>query len=194
MANFNTSYFVCAFIGIILGSIPTAYIILKKFRSLDITKEGSGNVGTLNSFEVTNSKLIGISVFIIDFGKGLLSVFIVNNLYSADFTLMALALFSAVLAHCFSPWLNFKGGRGIATAAGGASALFPVLLFLWIAFWVLMYLFKKDIHLSNIVATVMVILVSIFYSDLLNKYSTPPAESNLLFGTYVSIIMLIVLY
>ncbi len=138
--------------------------------------------------------MIGISVFIIDFGKGLLSVFIVNNLYSADFTLMALALFSAVLAHCFSPWLNFKGGRGIATAAGGASALFPVLLFLWIAFWVLMYLFKKDIHLSNIVATVMVILVSIFYSDLLNKYSTPPAESNLLFGTYVSIIMLIVLY
>ena len=50
-----------AFIGYIIGSIPTAYLILKKKSGLDIRNEGSGNVGTLNSYEVTNSKKIGSS-------------------------------------------------------------------------------------------------------------------------------------
>jgi glycerol-3-phosphate acyltransferase PlsY len=180
-------------VGIIFGSIPTAYLILKKFRKLDITKEGSGNVGTLNSFEITNSKLIGISVLIIDFFKGWTSVFLINMIYGDNFNLMAIALFFAILAHCFSPWLKFKGGRGLATGAGGASMLFPIILLLWIVFWLLMYLLKKSIHLSNIIATILIIVVSLSYSNLLNKFTFPPAESGLLFGTFVSFMMLVIL-
>ena len=193
LAKIEISHFVSALIGIILGSIPTAYLVLKRFRSLDITKEGSGNVGTLNSYEVTKSKWIGISVLIIDFCKGLLSVVLVRWLYGDNFNILALTLFFAVLAHCFSPWLKFKGGRGLATAAGGASTLFPIILFLWLLFWLLIYALKKHIHLSNITATLLIILVSIAYSNLLNKYSNPPAESGLLFGTFLTFTMLVIL-
>jgi len=193
LANIEISHFVSAIIGIIFGSIPTAYLVLKKFRSLDITKEGSGNVGTLNSYEVTNSKLIGISVLIIDFCKGFLSVLMVRWLYGDNFNLLVLTFFFAVLAHCYSPWLKFKGGRGLATAAGGASLLFPIILFLWVIFWLLMYALKKHIHLSNIVATFLIIVVSLAYSNLLNKYSYPPAETGLLFGTFITLTMLIIL-
>jgi len=58
-------YLLSSVIGYLLGSIPTAYIFLQKVKGLDITKEGSGNVGAMNSFEVSNSKFVGISVLFI---------------------------------------------------------------------------------------------------------------------------------
>jgi glycerol-3-phosphate acyltransferase PlsY len=69
-------YLISSLIGYMLGSFPSAYILLKKTKGTDITKEGSGNVGAMNSFEVTNSKLIGISVFVLDFIKGIASILI----------------------------------------------------------------------------------------------------------------------
>jgi len=67
------NYVYSAILGYLLGSIPTAFILLKKSKSLDIRKKGSGNVGALNAYEVSNSKSIGILVLIIDFSKGLIS-------------------------------------------------------------------------------------------------------------------------
>lgn len=52
-------------IGYLSGSIPTAYLILKKVKGIDITIAGSGNVGAMNSFEVTKSKWLGFLVFLL---------------------------------------------------------------------------------------------------------------------------------
>ena len=111
-------------IGFLLGSFPTGFIFLKKAKGVDITKEGSGNVGAMNSFEVSNSKLIGYSVFLIDFLKGSASVLIPSFLFPDQFIFPAISLLFAVFSHCYNPWLNFKGGRGLSTAAGGAA--FPL--------------------------------------------------------------------
>ena len=163
-------YFVSSVIGYLLGSIPTAYLILKKFKGIDITKVGSGNVGAMNSYEVTNSKGHGFSVFIIDFLKGFLSVFVLLHLYDSIFIFPAIALLFAVFAHCFNPWINFKGGRGLATAAGGSVLIFPFILLVWIILWVLVYLFKKDILLANVIATPLSIIITLLTANYTLKF------------------------
>ncbi len=187
------NYFLSSLIAFLLGSIPTAYIIVKKFLNLDITKAGSGNVGTLNSYEVSNSKLIGLSVLLIDFTKGWLSIFLVKFFFGNNFFYIALAFFFSVFAHCFSPWLKFKGGRGLATAAGAASIFIPVVLFLWIGFWLILKYLKKDIHFANVFATLLIIIVSFAIPEFVNKYSFPKAETNLLLSFTISLTMIIVL-
>ena len=65
-------YLLSSIIGYLFGSIPTAYLLLKRTRGIDITNAGTGNVGAMNSYEVTNSKSIGIIVLLIDFLKGMI--------------------------------------------------------------------------------------------------------------------------
>jgi len=71
----------------IIGSFPTAYLLVKAASGKDVTREGSGNVGTLNSFQVSKSKWVGVLVLVTDLFKGLLPVYIMlyvmNMPYSA---------------------------------------------------------------------------------------------------------------
>ena len=166
-------YFISSTIGYLLGSFPSAYILLKKTRGTDITKEGSGNVGAMNSFEVTNSKLIGISVFLIDFLKGLSATVIPVLLFPNEFIYPALSLLFAVFSHCYNPWIKLKGGRGLATAAGGAAFMFPFLLIVWSVLWVIIYVMRKDILLANISSTVFSLFVVFGTSDIAVKYAFP---------------------
>jgi glycerol-3-phosphate acyltransferase PlsY len=157
-------YIFSSFIGYVLGSIPTAYLVLKKLKGIDITNIGSRNVGARNSYEITNSKKIGILVFIVDFLKGFLAVLLCRLLFNDIFIYSALALLFAVFSHCYSPWIKFKGGRGLATSAGGAILLFPYLLIVWIILWFLVYIIKKDILIANIFAIVGS-LITIYLSE-----------------------------
>jgi glycerol-3-phosphate acyltransferase PlsY len=160
-------------IGYILGSVPTAYLILKKSKDIDITNSGSGNVGAMNSFEVTKSKSLGILVFLIDFLKGFLPVIIVMLIFNINFSLAALALLFSIFSHCFNPWIKFKGGRGLATAAGGIIVLYPVLLVAWIFFWLIAYLLKKDILISNILSTILSFLFVLTTQQYFISYAYP---------------------
>lgn len=121
---------VCA-ASFLLGSIPWGVIISKTVYHTDIREHGSGNIGTTNAMR-TMGKAGGIAVFLLDFGKGLLSggiavgalhLFVpsaglepdalVNNV-----TMGAIAATGCTLGHIFSPWLGFHGGKGIAVAIG----------------------------------------------------------------------------
>jgi acyl phosphate:glycerol-3-phosphate acyltransferase len=187
-------YLLSAVIGYLLGSIPAAYLILKKSRGIDVTEEGSGNVGAMNSFEVSNSKLIGLSVLIIDAFKGLLSVYLCFLFFPVNFVNPAVALFFAVFSHCYNPWLNFKGGRGLATAAGGASLLFPFALILWGVLWLIVFIFQKDILWANIWATLASLIIILTSSEIAVKYSFPRASTNgelILFSMALFILILV---
>lgn len=114
-----------------LGSIPWGLIISKLFFKKDIRNEGSGNIGTTNAMR-TIGKAGGAAVFILDFAKGVLSGFlgsIVIGVLAANAGMIEVAVansglplgisFTAcVCGHIFSPWLKFKGGKGIAVAIG----------------------------------------------------------------------------
>lgn len=156
-------YLLSAIIGYFFGSIPSAYLILKKKKGIDITSAGTGNVGAMNSYEVTNSKSIGILVLFLDFIKAVIPVLIILLFLESSFLMASISVLFAIFSHCFNPWLEFKGGRGLATAAGGSAIIFPFLLIAWILFWVLVYLIKKDIHIANILATILS-LVSVLTS------------------------------
>ncbi len=186
------NYFFSILIGFALGSFPTAYVLLKK-KGIDITKAGSKNVGTLNSYEVTNSKVIGISVLLIDFIKGMLSVLIIKYLLGYVFILQIISLSFAVLGHCYSPWIKFKGGKGLATAAGGSAVLMPVILGLWILFWIAIYLYKKNIQIANTFASLLVGLLAVSTQNILNKFSFPPAKNPGIFAFGVSFMLLIII-
>lgn len=186
-------YFLSLLIGILLGSFPTAYIILKKYRNIDITAGGSGNVGAMNSFRVSRSKFLGALVLIIDFLKGFLTVLIIDELFGPVFSLKLLGLIGAVLSHCYSFWIKFKGGRGLATTAGGAILISYPLLGIWIIMWVIAYAFRRNIHFSSFTSSLLTAILSFTSADVLNKYSNPPAESNLEFSVLVSVVLLIVL-
>ena len=171
------NYLISCIIGYLLGSFPTAYILLKRTRGIDITAAGSGNVGAMNSFEVTNSKITGLLVLIIDALKGLLSVYISLLIFPVYFIFPALALLFAVLSHCFNPWLKFKGGRGLSTAAGGSILLFPFMVIVWLLLWFTIYFARKDILLANVWANVMTLVIIFLSSDIAFKYSFPKADS-----------------
>ncbi|MBL1214023.1 MAG: glycerol-3-phosphate acyltransferase [Ignavibacteriae bacterium] len=180
-------------IGFILGSIPTAYILVKKKKGIDLRETGSNNIGALNSYEVSNSKLIGILVLLIDFGKGLLAVYLTKLFFEPIFLNPMLALLFAVLAHCYSPWIKFKGGRGLATAAGGSLLFLPAILVLWMLFWVIAFIFRKHIHFANIAATFLTGAIAATSANVLNKYSFPPADSELIYGIFTVLMLLIIL-
>jgi len=187
-------YLISSTIGYLLGSFPSAYIFLKKAKGMDITKEGSGNVGAMNSFEVSNSKVMGYSVFLVDFLKGAASVLIPSFIFPDQFIYPAMSLLFAVFSHCYNPWINFNGGRGLSTAAGGAAFLIPFLLGVWAVLWVIFYMMRKGILFANISSTIFSLLILYGTSKIAVKYAYPQPESIsalILISTAVLIIIFI---
>ncbi len=186
------NYLLIAIVGYLIGSIPTAYLVLRK-KGINILESGTGNVGTMNALRVSGSKTSGIIVFIIDFLKGLLAVYLTELIFGKDFTFMITALLFAVVGHCFSPWIKFKGGRGLATTLGGFVILAPIIPGLWILLWIATYLYKKNVHFANASATFLLLLLVIFSSDVLYKYSLVLPDSNTIFSATISALLFIIL-
>lgn len=117
-----------------LGSIPFGVIISRVFYKKDIRSEGSGNIGTTNAMR-SLGKAGGAAVFVLDFGKGLLSGYLGTVFASlvepgagvaAGQLLIGLSFFGCVVGHIYSPWLGFHGGKGIAVAIGALFFVFGV--------------------------------------------------------------------
>jgi glycerol-3-phosphate acyltransferase PlsY len=105
----------------LLGSIPWGVIVSRVFYRTDIRKAGSGNIGAMNALR-TLGKGGAIAVLLLDAAKGVVpAAVVIGTLH--DLHLAALTAACAVLGHCFSPWLGFKGGKGVATSFGATFAL-----------------------------------------------------------------------
>jgi glycerol-3-phosphate acyltransferase PlsY len=122
--------------GYLLGSLPSAYLLVRRRTGIDIRRAGSGNVGALNSFEVTGQRWIGVAVLLADVGKGMAAVWCAR-LLGADFAQACVAGCAAVFGHLFPVWLRFRGGRGLATAAGAMMLIWPPFVLLWCGLWCL---------------------------------------------------------
>jgi glycerol-3-phosphate acyltransferase PlsY len=136
-------------IGMLLGSFPTAYLVLRWFRGIDIRAAGSGNVGALNSYEVSNNPWFGVTVLVIDFMKGVLAVFVPRFFWPESFAIQFAGGFGAVASHIFNPWLGFRGGKGLATAAGMVVCVAPVLLPAWGLIWISAFAWSREVNVGN---------------------------------------------
>ena len=123
-------FIVVLVVSFALGSIPWGIVIGRVFYKKDPRDYGSGNIGTTNSIRALG-KVGGYAVFVGDFCKGLLSGVIAMliagwlaqtadaaSLFAQHGTLVSAAFFGCIFGHVFSPWLGFKGGKGIAVAIG----------------------------------------------------------------------------
>lgn len=124
----------------ILGSVPFALVIGKGFYGLDVRKSGSGNIGTTNVFRVLG-KTAGTVVFIGDFAKGFVPVFLATRLIEADDAALVSVLTAgaAIAGHNWSILLKGRGGKGVATGGGAIVALVPLIFLVVLAvFWVVL--------------------------------------------------------
>lgn len=139
----------------LIGSIPTAYIVVRRKAHIDIRSAGSGNVGTMNAYEVTGSRFVGLMVLLGDVVKGALAVFFTMRLFGSNGYAIAAALLGVVVGHCFPVWLKFRGGRGLAPAAGAMLIVAWPFVAMWLVCWIVGYAVSKNIHIANVAAIVV---------------------------------------
>ncbi|MEI7484032.1 MAG: glycerol-3-phosphate acyltransferase [Ignavibacteriota bacterium] len=188
-----TEYVLLCILFYLIGSIPTAYLVILRSTGKDITKEGSGNVGALNSYEVTKSKWTGILVLVLDFLKGFIPSFIFLKAGGFPFETLLIPFTLLIIGHNFSVWLKFKGGRGLATAAGLFIAVEPFVLLIWCLLFLLSFAVYRKVHFGNIVATLLLPLVYYLAKPLLEKYDAAVSNGFEVMFAMVSVISLVIL-
>jgi glycerol-3-phosphate acyltransferase PlsY len=187
------SLILAAAFGYLLGSFPTAFLVVRWKSKIDIRAAGTGNVGTLNSFVVTRSKAVAITVLLVDLLKGVLAVVLARESLGESFPLAFASGVCAVVGHNFPVWLGFRGGRGLATAAGVMLVLSWVFLALWLVLWLGAYYLLRDINPASAL-TSAIVLGTLFLAPLGQFPSLLPAgatvESFRIFGTLLIVIIL----
>ena len=150
-----------------LGSIPFGYLLMRVFRGVDVRATGSGNIGATNVAR-SGAKGLAVATLLLDGCKGYFAVLLAGylvNLEPSDLdtvllagritaAVCALAAFFAILGHMFPVWLRFKGGKGVATAAGAFVALAPRALLFALAAFVLIVAMTRYVSLGSMAAAV----------------------------------------
>jgi len=174
-----TLYLVTAVGCYLIGSFPTAYVVVKVASHSDIRYAGTGNVGGLNAYEVTHSRTAGTIVILVDALKGAAALLATRLFLNSSGTALSLAFFSVVIGHCYPVWLKFHGGRGLATAAGGMMFIGWFFVALWMSVWLVAGFFSKNIHIRNVSAILMSpVIVSMIPHPLIQELIQPEFSSN----------------
>lgn len=165
-----------ALLGYLIGSVNFAVLVAKK-HGVDILKEGSGNPGATNVKRVLG-KGPGNLVFALDALKGFVGAGLPylllrinpNDLFINEifFVVCVAGFVGTLLGHCFSCFLKFKGGKGVASTIGGLLVLLPVPILIGAAIWGLVFLLSRYVSLASIALGVSLPLSCFFF-----KYDQP---------------------
>lgn len=134
----------------LIGSIPSALILVWLLTGKDVRREGSGNVGGTNALR-TAGWSVGVSVTLIDIVKGAAPV-LAMTLVDPRPPWIAAAVLAAVLGHCFPVWLDFAGGKGVATGLGGFLVVHPWAALAAIGVWIATLGLGRWVSLASMVA------------------------------------------
>jgi len=162
------TYIWALLIGYLLGSINFA-VLVAKYKGLDLFSLGSGNPGATN-VKRTMGAFWGNTVFLLDFSKGYLAVFLTQSilvLEGLNYDLLGiLGLLGAILGHSFSIFLKFRGGKGVATTMGGLLALMPWVLVLGLVAWLIVFFSTRVVAMASIVFAISLPISFYFLHDL----------------------------
>ncbi len=167
---------IAATLGSLLGSLPTAYLV-GRAHGVDIRKHGSGNVGMTNAWRVLGWKA-GVAVGAVDILKGYVAAAWISRLAAAGGMNPVYAGIltgaAAILGHVFTPWLGFRGGKGVATGAGVLLGLMPIPVAVCAAVFAVAFLSTRTVSVGSLSAAAALPL-SVFLLDRLTGLEYHPA-------------------
>jgi glycerol-3-phosphate acyltransferase PlsY len=184
----------------LVGSFPTALIVSKKKFGFDIREKGSGNVGSTNAFRILGWKW-GLVVQVVDVLKGVFAVIVIAGLVGSDIDLNKLTSFqdftiiqfvagiAAVCGHIWSVFANFRGGKGINTAAGFLIGIAPIDVTIAIGIFILAVIFSGYISLGSMAGAVA-FPSSIFIRYNILKDQIPGYEIMIYFSVALALLLL----
>ena len=164
LLNINIQFYIIAYL---VGGIPFGLLLVKRFTSIDVRESGSGSIGATNVLRVlkesnpTLAKKIAASTLLLDALKGIAVLALGKFAFElSEQTLWMLAIL-AVVGHCYSPFLKFEGGKGVATGMGVMLFMLPIETVIAIIVWFIAGKTIKISSLSSLVA-LLALLVSSF--------------------------------
>jgi glycerol-3-phosphate acyltransferase PlsY len=162
LTNQNLLLYLFAYL---LSGVPFGYLLAKKFAGVDIKSSGSGNIGATNVLRVVKehdaqlAKRLGGITLLLDALKGVVVLLVAMALDAPQSVLWTIALL-AVMGHCFSPFLGFEGGKGVATGFGVLFVMMPLPALIAIGVWFAMAKGLKISSLSSLIGLMAFILAS----------------------------------
>lgn len=146
--------------GFLIGGIPSGLLIGKLFGGPDLRKSGSQNIGATNALRVLGI-LPALLTLICDLLKGYLPLLILSSMQPHSLLLICVGL-AAIMGHDFSPYLKFKGGKGVATSLGVFLFLSPKAILISLIFWILIVAIFRIVSLASIGAS-LILPLSIYF-------------------------------
>jgi glycerol-3-phosphate acyltransferase PlsY len=184
-------FFIYLLAAYVIGSVPTAIIAGKLLRKIDIREHGSGNAGATNVFRVLGWKP-GLVVLLIDMLKGFIVVFYLSAFVLTDTFDPALIQvtggLAAILGHIFSLFAQFKGGKGVGTAAGVFLGLEPLPVLICLLIFIGIVWCTRYVSLGSIFAAIFLPVLILLKSALLDK---PLSQANLVIAVILMLTIII---
>jgi glycerol-3-phosphate acyltransferase PlsY len=160
--NINVQFYILSYL---IGGTPFGLLLAKLFTGQDIREAGSGSIGATNVLRVlkeSNPKLakkLAIATVVLDALKGIALLLVGKFIGLSIETLWAIAIF-AIIGHCYSPYLKFEGGKGVATGAGVLFVMLPIETAIAFVTWFVVGKVLKISSLSSLLALVALIVAS----------------------------------
>jgi glycerol-3-phosphate acyltransferase PlsY len=148
-------------LAFLIGGVPFGWLYARIFRGVDLRTVGSGNVGATNASRLHRGRtaaVVFVTVFALDCAKGFAAAFCSPALgtwlggTASDATMSVVCGSCAILGHLFSPYLSFRGGKGVATALGVVTALATWPAIYAVGAWGLLVLVTRYVSLGSVVA------------------------------------------
>ena len=176
-----THALVFVLVSYLFGALPIGLLVGRMVKGIDVRDYGSGNIGASNVWR-TLGPVWGIAVFVFDFCKGYFPAHLAGRVPHEDAWLPVAVGLAAILGHNFSPFLRFKGGKGVATSLGVVYGLSPPAALLGFAVWGLCLAVTRYISVSSMIAAVVTsVILGVRHPD-------PP---HLLFALLVALFVLV---
>ena len=142
----------------LIGAIPFGYLIARA-KGINLFEHGSGNIGATNVGRVVGKKF-GFLVFALDFAKGAFPTLLAQFVSTNEIVLMVAGL-AAILGHMFSPYLGFRGGKGVATGAGVVLVLLPIPMLVSLVVWIGVVAMTRIISAASLAAALALIVTQL---------------------------------
>jgi glycerol-3-phosphate acyltransferase PlsY len=146
-------------VSYLLGAVPSGYIAGRAFRGIDLREHGSGNLGATNAFRVLGPR-IAAPVMLFDLLKGFVPVWLFPQWDGSSSWGWALAYgAAAIVGHVFPVYMSFRGGKGVATAAGVFLALAPVAVGVALLAWLVVLRISRMVSLASMIAALALLVM-----------------------------------